>query len=155
MKTINRHHALSVILCLLLIAAVALFTTGCSGSSTPTASTDTNTTAPTVTAAQDGSILGEGDTQFALIVTDRDGNEVHLDIRTDKATVGEALLALGLIAGEEDPNGLYIQTVNGITVDFDKDGVYWAFYVDGEYAMSSVDLTEIVAGTTYALKVES
>lgn len=147
MKMTNRSHTLSVILCMVLIATVALFITGCSDNSAPSAATGT--------VAKDGSILGEGNTQFYLIVADKDGNEVKLDIRTDKTTVGEALLALNLIAGEEGTYGLYVKTVNGITADFDKDGVYWAFYVDGEYATSGVDLTEIVAGTTYALKVES
>ena len=61
---------------------------------------------------------------------------------------------INLIAGEQGDYGLYVKTVNGITVDFDKDGKYWAFYVGGEYAMSGVDSTEITAGSTYAFKVE-
>ena len=28
---------------------------------------------------------------------------------------------------------------------------YWAFYIDGEYAQTGVDATEIVADTTYEL----
>ena len=76
------------------------------------------------------------------------------EIHTDKKIVGEALLELNLIDGEQGDYGLYVKTVNGITVDFDKDGKYWAFYVGGEYAMSGVDSTEITAGSTYAFKVE-
>ena len=68
--------------------------------------------------------------------------------------MGEALLELELIAGEEGQYGLYVTTVNGITLDWDKDGKYWAFYIDGEYATTSLDLTDITPGTTYSLKAE-
>ena len=45
---------------------------------------------------------------------------------------------MGLIAGEDSDYGLYVKTVNGVTVDYDTDGKYWAFYVDGEYAATDV-----------------
>ena len=61
---------------------------------------------------------------------------------------------LGLISGEESEFGLYVKTVSGVTVDYDKDGAYWAFYVDGDYATTGVDGTEITAGATYSFKVE-
>ena len=69
-------------------------------------------------------------------------------------TVGAALLSLGLIAGEDSEYGLYVKTVNGVTVDYDTDGKYWAFYVDGEYAATGVDSTDITAGATYTFKAE-
>ena len=50
--------------------------------------------------------------------------------------------------------GLYIKTVNGITLDWDKDAMYWAFYIDGEYAMTGVDTTKAEAGAIYMLKPE-
>ena len=56
--------------------------------------------------------------------------------------------------GEDGQYGLYVKTVNGITADYDVDGTYWAFYINGEYAMSGVDVTDIAAGSTYAFKVE-
>ena len=59
-----------------------------------------------------------------------------------------------LIAGEDSEYGLYVKTVNGVTVDYDTDGKYWAFYVDGEYAATGVDSTDITAGATYTFKAE-
>ena len=53
------------------------------------------------------------------------------------------------------PGGLYIKTVNGVTLDYDADGAYWAFYINGEYASTGVDATNIEAGATYTLKGES
>ena len=91
---------------------------------------------------------------FKVIATDLDGKETTFDYTTDKATVGEVLIEEGLIEGHETEYGLYVDSVNGIALDWDKDGKYWAFYIDGEYAMTGVDATEITAGTTYAFKPE-
>ena len=88
---------------------------------------------------------------FKVIVTDLDGNETAFEYTSSAASVGEALVAEGLIEGHESDYGLYIDTVNGITADWDKDQTYWAFYVDGEYATTGIDGTEIVADTTYGL----
>lgn len=76
---------------------------------------------------------------------------VIFTIKTDENTVGAALIEHELISGEEGPFGLYIKVVNGITADYDVDKSYWAFYIDGEYAMSGVDTTEITEGTKYQL----
>ena len=77
---------------------------------------------------------------------------VTFTIHTDKETVGEALMEHDLIDGEEGPYGLYVKKVNGMTADFDVDGHYWAFYIDGEMAMTGVDSTEIKEGVTYQLE---
>ena len=101
-----------------------------------------------------GDVIGEGGTEFVLEIVDVDAEPVVITVKTDEETVGGALSALGLIAGEESQFGLYIKTVNGITYDYDKDGKYWGFYIDGTYAVESADLTEITAGSTYTLKAE-
>ena len=85
---------------------------------------------------------------------DKDWNETKFEVHTDNEIVGEALEELGLISGDEGEYGLYVKTVNGITADYDADGVYWAFYVNGEYAVSGVDSTPIAEGESYSFKVE-
>ena len=88
---------------------------------------------------------------FKVIVTDLDGNESSFEYTSSAASVGEVLVAEGLIEGHETEYGLYIDTVNGITADWDKDQTYWAFYIKGEYATTGIDGTEIAADTTYGL----
>ena len=148
----------SLILCMVLIVAMALGTTGCNGSTGKDTSsgvgTETNLQADNNISESEVSVLGTGSTEFGLTVTDQEGSETQFEIHTDKETVGEALLELGLIDGEESEYGLYVKTVNGITVDYDKDGVYWAFYINGEYASSGVDSTDITEGDSYSFKVE-
>ena len=87
-------------------------------------------------------------------MVDTSGEETSFEISTDKSIVGDALLDEGLIAGEDGQYGLYVKTVNGITLDFDTDGKYWAFYVNDQYATAGVDTTEIVDGETYSFKAE-
>ena len=79
-------------------------------------------------------------------------DSITFTIKTDKTTVGDALIEHDLIAGEEGPYGLYVKVVNGITADFDVDQSYWAFYINGEMAMTGVDTTDITEGATYKLE---
>ena len=93
-------------------------------------------------------------TSFTVVTTDLEGKETTHTVKTDAATVGEALLEEGLIAGEDSQYGLYITIVNGIPLDWEKDGKYWAFYINGEYAMTGVDTTEVEDGAVYTFKPE-
>ena len=103
---------------------------------------------------RDGDTIGTGSKTFAAQIVDLDGNEISFTVKTDKTIVGEALQELGVLKGEEGPYGLYIKAVNGKTLDYEKDGAYWAFYVDGAYATAGVDETDIVETSVYLLKAE-
>ena len=132
---------------LLLALVLALSLTACA----PVAPEQDDT--PLVPVA-DGATIGEGSKTFQMEVTDADGKVVKFTVKSDAETVGAALLALGVIAGDDSQYGLYVKSVNGITADYDKDGTYWAFYVNDEYASKGVDQTEVVEGGKYAFKVE-
>ena len=123
---------LIIVLCAVLIAAVAL----CISGNRKTEAPDTSEKA------------------FTFIVADIDGNEKTFSIKSSKPTVGEALVDEGLIEGEQGNPGFYVKYVDGIRADYDLDGVYWAFYVNGEYATSGVDTTKITDGATYSFRVE-
>ena len=94
--------------------------------------------------------LGQGAKTVTVQVQAED-KTVSFTIHTDCATLGEALLEHGLIAGEDSEFGLYVKQVNGITADYDVDQTYWGFYSGGEYMMSGVDTTEISGGESYEL----
>ena len=91
---------------------------------------------------------------FTISIVDADGNETTQEITTNKTTVGEALLEKGIVEGEDGDYGLYIKAVNGIVADYNTTGTYWAFYIDGAYAMSGVDQTELESGKAYAFRAE-
>ena len=144
MKRNSLRKWLSVIGSIVLIAALALTTTGCGSKETAT---------PGAQSAGEATVMGEGATVFQFSVVDLEGNETKFEIHTDKTTVGEALLELGLIEGDMGDYGLYVKKVNGITAEYEVDGTYWAFYIGDDYGMTGVDMTDIEPGATYAFKV--
>lgn len=158
MKKTNIAKILSIILALVLIAVTALVLTGCGDKKN-----NTDETKPTVaetpedgdTVADDIIVKGEGETEFLFYVTDVNGKVTKFKILTDEETVGDALLNVGLISGEEGDYGLYVKVVNGTELDYNRDGKYWAFYVNGEYGMTGVDMTNIENGATYEFRAES
>ena len=157
MQTKHSKKLPSFILCMVLIVAMTFFTTGCNGSTDGNTSSgvDIEASAKPESNGQDSyKQLGKGKTKFMFTVVDTEGSETQFEIHTDKKTIGEALLELGLIAGEESTYGLYVKTVNGITLDYDKDGKYWAFYINGEYAQTGVDSTPVTEGESYSFKAE-
>ena len=146
---------LSVLLCMVLIAAMALSLAACGSKEEP--------------------VAASGSISYTVITVDLEGKETKFEITTDKTitvevtanektvvftvktdadTVGAALLEHNLIAGDQGDYGLYVKTVNGITLDWDKDAKYWAFYIGEEYATTGVDMTDAEAGVTYILKPE-
>lgn len=152
----------SFILCVALTVAMALSMNGCGGKQENTSSgeekeakvqTEADVNAKE-SAESDGTVLGTGNTKFSLTVVEQEGAETEFEIHTDKETVGEALLDIGVIEGDEGEYGLYVKTVNGITADYDEDGTYWAFYINGEYADTGVDATPVENDGVYSFKVE-
>ena len=144
---------LPLVLISVLIAALALNLTGCGKQATTRESSETEHY-ETASGEKTPQKIGTGQTQFSFSVVDLAGNVTDFTVCTDEKTVGDALLACHLIAGDNAQYGLYVKTVNGITADYEKDGCYWAFYVDGKYASSSVENTPIDPDKTYQFKVE-
>ena len=133
----------------LLLALVMVFgLVACGTAETPDTTPATEPSVEATAAPTEEEVVGAS---FKVVVTDQDSTEATFEYTSDAETVGEALLALELIAGDESDYGLYVTSVGGITADWDTEKAYWAFYIAGEYAQTRVDSTEIVAGTTYEL----
>ena len=159
----KQHFSRSLICLILVLLLAAAGLQGCAPKTPETTAPATTTAASeTATVASESSSLaeetptelGEGAKSFTFEVTDVDGSTKYYTVHTDAETVGEALVALGLIAGEDSEYGLYVKTVDGVTLDYDADGKYWAFYVDGEYATAGVDSTAVTDGASYAFRAE-
>lgn len=158
MKMTNSKRILSVILSFVLIAVIALTMYGCDKKTPEAESKQPSTEASSNENSQnaDASTPTEAPSYltFTFMVTHKDGSVSSYNVTSDKKYVGEALLESGYIAGDEGEYGLYVKTVDGETLDYDTDGMYWAFYENGVYASKGVDQTEIVAGKTYEFKAE-
>ncbi|MDR2532323.1 MAG: DUF4430 domain-containing protein [Oscillospiraceae bacterium] len=124
---------------LLLVALIAVSVlTGCNENTPPDASE---------IEARD---IGQGSVEFRFEVTDNEEETTVWNVRTDEVTIGAALVEVGLIGGEEASFGLMVIYVNGLRADFNQDGAYWAFYIDGEFASTGVDSTETEPDKVYA-----
>ena len=145
MKMTKLKSALLLLLSLLLVAAMAVSIVGCNNKDTessPVSSSD---------ASSKVEEIGKGKTSFYFTVVHLDKSEKSYLVKTDKTTVGEALSELSIL--KDNDNGLY-KTVDNVTLDYEKDKKYWAFYVNNEYGMEGADTTEIEEGATYAFKAE-
>lgn len=94
--------------------------------------------------------FGEGVNNFFLKVV-VGNHSVTFHVNTDETVVGKALLAHGIISGDEGPYGLYVKTVNGMLADYDVNASYWSFCKDGEMMMTGVDMTDIENGAHYEM----
>jgi hypothetical protein len=92
--------------------------------------------------------------EFTFTAVLPDGTEKIFELKSDLKTVGDVLIKEGIISGEKGAYGLYIKKVCDITLDDEKDKMYWAFYVNGSYATNSVDKTKIEEGFKYSFKAE-
>ena len=163
-----RKSVLKTIISMLLIAAMVMVMAGCekkdasvssvaaeaSVEASTEASVEASTEASTEASVEEPATEEAKSASFKFVVVDADGNETPFEITTEKATVGEALLDEGLIEGTDSAYGLYVTKVNGIEAVYETDGTYWAFYINGEYASTGVDSTNVEDGATYMFKVE-
>ena len=139
----NFKRVFLLMLSVMAIAAIALSAASCGKKKA------TESVAPGETAVS--GTYGAGEQSFKFEVTDDQGKVTKFDILYgEEKTVGEALVKTGLISGDESEYGLYVKVVNGLEADYEKDGAYWGFFIDGAFAETGVDSTPIEDGKTYA-----
>ena len=95
--------------------------------------------------------VGDGSKTAVLEVKIGD-KTVSITIHTDCESLEDALTENNLATGEESATGLYVKSVIGVTADYDVDGSYWAFYIDGETAITGVSGAEFTEGAVYRLE---
>ena len=145
MKNNSIKKLLVLVLAFVLTAAAAL--SGCS-------TTPAETTAPPAETLPVTEV-GEGAANFELTIVDKDGVTHLYRVHTNVGMMGEALTEVDLIDGEQGPYGMYIKSVLGQVLDYETDGMYWSFYVNGEYAQTGVDQIPVEHEGKYMLKAEA
>ncbi len=89
--------------------------------------------------------LGDGSKKITVEISAEE-KSIQLTIKTDKATLGDALKELKLA---DNQDGMII-TLNGMRADYNKDGAYWGIFdKDGNYLMQGSYETEISGGEGY------
>lgn len=94
----------------------------------------------------------EGTKAYTVTVIHSDGSQKEFSYKTDEEYLGAALVAEGLIAGEEGPYGLTVITVDGEDAVWDTDSAYWSLYIGEEYATTGVSETPVNDGDSFKLE---
>lgn len=126
--------------------------TASSAASSEASSEAVSSEAASSEAAPEESAAGEEETTgsktITLTVVHGDGTSNDITVSTDAENLRDALEAEGIIAGEDSPYGMFVQTVDGETAD-DGQQEWWCLTKGGEMWNYGVDDTEIADGDVY------
>ncbi len=88
-----------------------------------------------------------------LQVTDDIGNTVEYVVHTDAEYLQQVMdEADGLTYhGEENTYGIMIDTINGLVADYNENGAYWGFFVNGEYCNYGITEQPVADGDVFAI----
>lgn len=90
--------------------------------------------------------------QVTVVYADETSDEFAFS--TDAEFLREALEEQKLIAGDESEYGLFVKTVNGVTVD-EAQQQWWCFTKGGEEVMTGVDATPIADGDHFEITLKT
>lgn len=95
----------------------------------------------------------EGSKSITIEVAGQDAEKTSYELKTDAEYLRQAMEeADGLtFSGQESDYGLMVDTVNGLTADYNADGAYWSFYVNGEYCNYGIDTQPVVDGDVFSI----
>ena len=87
--------------------------------------------------------LGEGSKSVSFTV-EADGQKITITLKTDKATLGEAMYENELVE-----NASFFSILNGMEASWEKDQAYWAFYQGDDLMMHGIGDEPITDGASY------
>lgn len=87
------------------------------------------------------------------VINSADESTVY-ELNTDAEYLRQAMdEAEGLTYdGTEGEYGIMISTVNGEVADYNVDGSYWSFYVNGEYCNYGIDTQPVADGDVFVIE---
>lgn len=96
-----------------------------------------------------------GSKSVTVAVVDDQGAKTEYSCKTDAEYLLDVLEELetdGLtVSGEDSSYGLMVDTVNGLRADYEADGAYWYFYVNGEACMNGVSTEPVHDGDAFEI----
>ena len=95
----------------------------------------------------------EGSKAITIEVTGKAGDTKEYQLKTDAEYLRQPMEeADGLtFSGTESEYGMMVDTVNGDVADYNADGAYWGFYVNGEYCNYGIDTQPVEDGDVFGI----
>ncbi len=131
-------HKMKTATCLLLTLLLLFYTVSCAPKVKQTGLWESATYLGDTT-------LGDGANTVEVELSAEE-QTITFTIKTDKTTLGDALFEHGLT---NDPT--FFDTCNGIRADWDADGAYWAFYIDGTLATIGIGDAAVPSEQSYRI----
>lgn len=91
----------------------------------------------------------EGEKTVTVEVIHSDGAVAEFTYCTELEYLGELLQQEGLISGSDSEYGLFVDTVDGETVDYARDQSWWRLTCNGEDAGTGADTAVLQDGDVY------
>lgn len=94
-----------------------------------------------------------GSKSVTIEVVNKAQETTSYTVKTDAEYLRQAMEETeGLtFSGTESEYGMMVETVNGETADYNTDGAYWAFYVNGDYCNYGIDTQPVEDGDTFTI----
>ena len=97
-----------------------------------------------------------GGKTVTIEIVHKDGTVKKLEYTTEAEYLADLLLEKDLVTGyASEEYGFTIESVDGVTADWNVDGAYWALYEGEEYATSSAAGIVLLDGGVYRLVYET
>ena len=91
----------------------------------------------------------EGAKSVTIEFVDDKGESKEYSVKTDALYLADAMTEAGITYEAE---GTYVNTINGITADYDKDMSYWGFYLNGEYCNYGIFEQPVADGDSFKIE---
>lgn len=92
-----------------------------------------------------------GNKTVTVTVVHKDGSEKVFTCKTDAEYLGTVLVDENIVAPNYGEFGLYFDTADGETADYNVDGGWWQVFIGEESAMVGADQIPIADGDTFKL----
>lgn len=96
----------------------------------------------------------EGSKSITIEVVNDLQERTTYELHTDAEYLREAMEeAEGLtFSGTESEYGMMVDTVNGVKADYNENGAYWGFYVNGDYCNYGIDSQPVLDGDAFSIE---
>lgn len=96
----------------------------------------------------------KGSKEVTIKVINMAGEEKSYVVKTDEEYLKQVMdEAEGLsYDGAEDATGFMVSTVNGETADYNTDGAYWGFFINGEYCNYGITQQPVADGDVFTIE---
>ena len=92
-----------------------------------------------------------GNKTVTVTVVHKDGSEKVFTCKSDAEYLGTVLVDENIVVGSYGEFGLYFDTADGETADYNVDGGWWQVFIGEESAMVGADQIPIADGDTFKL----